>query len=95
LGDDPKTIHETMELKMNSGAEGVNYSFQAYIYMIALYNILKSRNISDPFKKIGGAFFIFVRHSVYKFIKTPDLDNLNEIENKINNKILEVGNPND
>ena len=95
LGDDSKTIHETMELKMNSGAEGVNYSFQAYVYMIALYNILMSRNIPNPLKKIGGAFFIFVRHSVYKFIKTPDLDNLNEIENKINNKILEVGNPND
>ena len=95
LGDDPKTIHETMELKMNSGSEGVNYSFQAYIYMIALYNILKSRNISDPLDKIGGAFFIFVRHDVYKFIKKPDLENLNEIQNKINNKLLEVGNPND
>jgi exodeoxyribonuclease V beta subunit len=95
LGDDPKTIQETMELKMYSGAEGVNYSFQAYVYMIALYNILKSRNISDPLKRIGGAFFIFVRHNVYKFIKTPDQKNLNEIQEKINNKILEVGKIND
>jgi hypothetical protein len=63
--------------------------------MIALYNILKSRNISDPLDKIGGAFFIFVRHDVYKFIKKPDLENLNEIQNKINNKLLEVGNLND
>ncbi len=90
LGEDPKTIQKTMEVKMGSKAEGASYGLQAEIYQLALYNFLKSRKIADPLSKLGGAFFMFVRHNVYTYIKPPDLKGIENIEKEISSKLLGV-----
>ena len=80
---------------MGTKNDSHTYTFQGYIYMLALYNLLKSRGIENPIEMVGGAFFLFVRHREVYFITPPTEDEIEKLSNNINDKLLNLGEGND
>ncbi len=91
LGNTESTIKETLKEKMGTKNDSHTYTFQGYIYMLALYNMLKSRGIENPIEKMGGAFFLFVRHREVFFINPPTEEELLNLSKNINEKLLDLG----
>jgi exodeoxyribonuclease V beta subunit len=57
-----KKVYNIMSNENTQDGKGHNYNLQGKIYMLALYQFLRSRGIKDPLEKMGGAFFLFIRH---------------------------------
>jgi exodeoxyribonuclease V beta subunit len=95
LGSTEITIKDTIKEKMGTKNDSHTYTFQGYIYMLALYNLLKSRGIENPIEKMGGAFFLFVRHREVFFISPPTEDEILNLSKNINDKLLNLGEGND
>ena len=91
LGYTDTIIKETLKEKMGTKNDSHTYTFQGYIYMLALYNILKSRGVENPIDKIGGAFFLFVRHKEVNFICTPLETEILNLSKNINDKLENLG----
>jgi exodeoxyribonuclease V beta subunit len=95
LGSTESIIKDTIKEKMGTKNDSHTYTFQGYIYMLALYNLLKSRGIENPIEKMGGAFFLFVRHREVYFISPPSEDEILNLSKNINDKLLNLGEGND